>query len=57
MTALLRRGATQGWPLYTWCWQETLEPVVSDNTNELKTCAPRLFGLKAVWSINSNALP
>ena len=26
MTALLRRAATQSWPLYTWCWQETLEP-------------------------------
>ena len=26
MTTLLQRAASQGWPLYTWCWQETLEP-------------------------------
>ena len=26
MTALLRRAAGQGWPTYTWCWRETLEP-------------------------------
>ena len=25
MTTLLQRAASQGWPLYTWCWQETLE--------------------------------
>ena len=26
MTAALRRAAEQGWPVYEWCWQETLEP-------------------------------
>ena len=26
MTAVLQRAATKDWPIYTWCWQETLEP-------------------------------
>ena len=26
MTAVLRRAAEQGWPVYEWCWKETLEP-------------------------------
>ena len=26
MTAVLRRAAEQGWPVYEWCYRETLEP-------------------------------
>jgi hypothetical protein len=26
MTAMLRRAAEKGWPVYEWCWRETLEP-------------------------------
>ena len=26
MTAVLLRAAEQGWPVYEWCWKETLEP-------------------------------
>jgi hypothetical protein len=26
MTEVLRRAADRGWPVYEWCWRETLEP-------------------------------
>ena len=26
MTEILRRAAEQGWPVFEWCWKETLEP-------------------------------
>lgn len=26
MTEMLRRAATGGWPIYEWCWRETVEP-------------------------------
>ncbi len=26
MTAMLRRAVEKGWPVYEWCWRETLEP-------------------------------
>jgi len=26
MTEMLRRASTGGWPIYTWCYRETLEP-------------------------------
>ena len=26
MTAILRRAAEQGWPVYEWCWKETIAP-------------------------------
>ena len=26
MAAVLQRAATKDWPIYTWCWRDTLEP-------------------------------